>query len=296
VTIDENLSVIARQAFDAAQVSLRMGHVDIAEFRFRNAASLGSRDAMIWLGDAAHHQGALADAWTWYEAAASEGSDVAMVRLGLAREASGDEAGKVSWFLRAVQAGSRDAMFNLGNHFRDRDDFATAKSWYAKAAALGDDDAMRIVGALEIATGTLESAVPWFERAAAVGNADADVTLRRLKMATRGDADSIVFVAWAFTEKRNDAEAARWTTEAIRRGVADIDQRFGEHFEMVGLREEAMERYSRSTLGGNRQSLDGIMRLCDTGQFLEWIIGALERGDDVANDFMTEFRLSNGVD
>ncbi|SDH13471.1 hypothetical protein SAMN04489720_0161 [Agrococcus jejuensis] len=200
------------------------------------------------------------------------------------------------WFLRAVESGSRDAMFNMGNHHRDQGDFATAKSWYAKAAGLGDDDAMRLIGALELATGTLESALPWFEQASSAGNEEAADALQQLRGALNGDAESLVFVAWAFADRGNDREAARWKGAAVRAGVRNIDHRFGLHFEMVEKRDEAMASYSRSTLAGNRESLDGIMRLCDTEQFLQWVIGAIERGDRVADEFMTEFRRSNGFD
>ena len=218
------------------------------------------------------------------------GKASALFRAGMVNAKAGNVSASIGWYHGAAEAGERDAMFNLGNHYKDIGDTKAAITWYSRAAALGDEDAMRLIGALRFREDTVEAALPWFEQAAAAGNRDAAGTRDAIVGALAGDIDGVVFLAWSLEDKGNVEEALRWRNRADQLGVDDLDHEFGLLCEQIGDREAAIEWYSKSTLRGNRESLDGVMRLSTLEQFLEWVVGAIERGDRVANDFMTDFQ------
>lgn len=292
----QDVNPYEKAAVDRGVACLERGQYDVAATHFRVAAELGNVDAMFWLGGQGERDENYQDALDWYKRAAASGKSSALFRVAMVYEKSGDIGASVSWYEQAAEAGERDAMFNLGNYYKETGDSELAVSWYARAAALGDDDAMRLIGALRFREDSVESALPWFEQAAAAGNRPAVGTRDAIRGAMTGDVDSVVFLAWSLEGGGNLDEARRWRNRAMQLGVADLEHRFGEAFDAVGDREQAIEWYGKSTLKGNRESLDGVMRLSTTKQFLEWVIEAIERGDPVANDFMTEFRENNPLD
>jgi len=190
---------VARFVFQAGRVAVAQKDYARANQLFEKAAGLGSKYAMVALGD--DYQFVSKDytmALQWFEKAVAAGEPHGMKRLGdlysSGRGVTRDYAQGRQWYEKAASAGDSDAMAAVGKMYEMGAgiavDYSEARKRYEQSATAGSPIGMIDLGDL-YANGKgvprdVAKAREWYEKAVAIGYVNAKVPLKRLDAAEQG--------------------------------------------------------------------------------------------------------------
>jgi TPR repeat protein len=190
---------VARFVFQAGRVAVAQKDYARANQLFEKAVSMGSKYAMVALGD--DYQFAAKDytmALQWFEKAVAAGEPHGMKRLGdlysSGRGVTQDYTQARQWYEKAASAGDSDAMAAVGKMYEKGSgiamDYSEARKRYEQSATAGSPIGMMYLGDL-YADGKgvfrdFAKAREWYEKAVAIGYLNAKVSLKRLEAAEQG--------------------------------------------------------------------------------------------------------------
>lgn len=113
------------------------GDYEGAVARYREAADLGSIDAMASAGDLTSEMGRLEESGAWYERAAEAGHPVGMFNVAIAAVQRGDRASATGWFQRAAEAGNVEGFAALTQLASEDGNEAAEAHWARRGADAG---------------------------------------------------------------------------------------------------------------------------------------------------------------
>ncbi|MGH9463828.1 MAG: caspase family protein [Vicinamibacteria bacterium] len=267
---------------------------DTARAAFREAADLGSAEAMTFLGfmyfDRRGVPRDFETARTWFEKGAEKGNASAMTNLSyLYSEGLGvpqNYLTAVDWLSRAVQLGDTAAMFNLGTMYLHgkgiNRDYGKAFSLFESAALQGDGAAMNSLAVMYMngrgVSQSNEKALEWHRKAVEAGDVSAMFNLGQILY--EGE-----IVA------RDYDEARRLFLKAAEAGNASAMNALGRMYrEGHGVRrdnEEALRWFQRAADGGNDSAMNNLGYMYENGygtrRSLKTALDWYRKGADAGN-------------
>ena len=180
-----------------------------------------------------------AEAIKWYRKAAEQGDVRSQLKLGECyyngNGVNKDYAEAVKWWRRAAEQGNANAQLKLGECYYNGNgvnkDYAEAVKWYRRAAEQGYVRSQLKLGNCyyngEGVNKDYAEAAKWYSKVAEQGNKDAVERLR--KIAEQGDVNAQYALGNCYYNgngvNKDEAEAAKWYSEAAKQGNKDAVER-----------------------------------------------------------------------